>query len=1530
MNIQQKVSTGHTYWLVSNQLKWKTLVANLLMFLLLLPGLASANSNDQWSDEFVSTVLAGGNVQASTTGKDGSVYIGGTFSVVGGKVANRIAKWDPVNEQWSALGKGLNNSVLALTTGSDGAIYAAGDFTSADGSPANRIAKWDPDTQQWSALGGGLNQSVVALTTGSDGAIYAGGFFTFVDGSPMRNIAKWDPLTEQWSALGDGSRRVVRALTTGSDGAIYAGGSFTSADGSTASQIAKWDPTTEQWSALGEGLNSSVSALTTGSDGAIYAGGGFTSAGGSNASRIAKWDPVTQRWSALGRGSRGAVGALTTGSDGAIYAGGQFNFADSAGNRIAKWDPVTEQWSALSGELNRSSVAALTTGSDGEIYAGGSRIAKWDPAAEQWATLGEGLNNKVQALTTGSDGAIYAGGLFSHADGSAANHIQKWDPVEEQWVALGDGLNNQVLALTTGSDGAIYAGGAFFSADGSAASRIAKWDPIAEQWSGLGGGLNDTVNALTTGSDGAIYAAGRFNRADGAAARHIAKWDPVAEQWSALGDGLNSPVRALTTGSDGAIYAGGDFFSADGSPANRIARWDPVAEEWSALGDGLNNRVFALTTDSDGAVYASGFFTSADGSPANRIAKWDPIAKQWSALGDGLSSLVGALTTGSDGAIYAGGHFISANGSVANRIAKWDPVAEQWSALGDGLNDIVWALTTGSDGTIYTGGEFTIAGGKVSPFMARWVPNTAPEISSLSTATVPENQTAAIDVQTDDDFGSEGSGLTYSKTGGADQALFSLDTGNGVLTFTTAPDFEAPADADGNNDYEVQVTVTDTGGLTDLQNIVITVTDVDENAAPVISSSATALAAENQTAAIDVIATDDNDSEGSGLTYSRTGGADQTLFNLDASSGVLTFPNAPDFESPADADGNNDYEVQVTVTDTGGLTDVQDIVITVTDVDENTAPVISSSATASVAENQTEAIDVKATDDSDSEGSGLTYNKSGGADRALFNLDGSNGVLTFADAPDFELPADADGNNDYEVQVTVTDSGGLTDAQEIVITVTDVDENTAPIISSGATASVAENQTLAIDIQTTDDNDTEGSGLTYSKTGGADQALFNLNPSFGVLTFANAPDFESPADADGNNDYDIQITVTDSSDLTDVLDLTITVTDDPDDNPILCNPQVLSRSVNPGSWHLLHLPCQPPTNHPDGTAYTLGDLFGTQIIDDSQWAAFYFDTMVSTPRYRQLLRGDPIPPQGFWFISLQPLTLTLPANSIAKLSADVSFCGDPNECAVQSISPDTAWNLLGNPLDGIVRYSNVLLTNIDTHCQEFIPCSLDSANNDPNISLEAFVYDTGLGKYLQLGSTEPLQQITLPWSGYWINLTGDNINQPWQLYLRRQDSQLMFVTDEKVRGDIAGIEEANNLCQQAAVTAGLPGSYKAWLSNSATSPASTHSMHDRPYLRLDGAVVAANWAELVSTGPLVPLNTTPNRSDISAPADASVWTNTNDDGSILSTLEHCNNWTAADSSSAGTGLSSAIGTEWTNTTSHACNTEHRLYCVGGQ
>ncbi len=129
-------------------------------------------------------------------------------------------------------------------------------------------------------------------------------------------------------------------------------------------------------------------------------------------------------------------------------------------------------------------------------------------------------------------------------------------------------------------------------------------------------------------------------------------------------------------------------------------------------------------------------------------------------------------------------------------------------------------------------------------------------------------------------------------------------------------------------------------------------------------------------------------------------------------------------------------------------------------------------------------------------------------------------MLTFSSAPDFETPADANTNNIYEVQVTVTDSGGLTDRQDISVAVTDVNEggnNGPPLITSPASVNAAENQTAVTNVNSTDDSDAEGAGLSYSLTtiagGGADNGLFALNTNTGVLTFSSAPDFEMPADA---------------------------------------------------------------------------------------------------------------------------------------------------------------------------------------------------------------------------------------------------------------------------------------------------------------------------------------------------------------------------------------------------------------------------------
>jgi len=106
------------------------------------------------------------------------------------------------------------------------------------------------------------------------------------------------------------------------------------------------------------------------------------------------------------------------------------------------------------------------------------------------------------------------------------------------------------------------------------------------------------------------------------------------------------------------------------------------------------------------------------------------------------------------------------------------------------------------------------------------------------------------------------------------------------------------------------------------------------NQAPSITSNNTTNTAENQTTVLTVTATDlENDT----VTFSLTGGADQALFSIDANSGALTFQNAPDFETPLDANTDNEYIVEVTATDdgTGNLTDTQTITVTITNIGDH-------------------------------------------------------------------------------------------------------------------------------------------------------------------------------------------------------------------------------------------------------------------------------------------------------------------------------------------------------------------------------------------------------------------------------------------------------------------------------------------------------------------------------------------------------------------------------------------------------------------
>ncbi len=169
-------------------------------------------------------------------------------------------------------------------------------------------------------------------------------------------------------------------------------------------------------------------------------------------------------------------------------------------------------------------------------------------------------------------------------------------------------------------------------------------------------------------------------------------------------------------------------------------------------------------------------------------------------------------------------------------------------------------------------------------------------------------------------------------------------------------------------------------------------------------------------------------------------------------------------------------------------------------------------------------------------------------------------------------------------------------------------------------------------------------------------------------------------------------------------------------------------------------------------------------------------------------------------------------------------------------------------------------------------------------------------------------------------------------------SKRVFVTSSPIYGNLksagskfglgavtSGLDGADKICQGSANIAKLGGTWKAWLSDSATSVSSRLNHSTVPYKLLNGTTVANNWADLTDGVLQSQINLTEYGK---LAADAYVWTNTSNDGSILSkdTKYNCNNWVSNDYFSKGTAGLLKFVYNWTNYTSLTCINPENLYC----
>ncbi|AUW42688.1 Ig-like domain-containing protein [Rhizobium leguminosarum] len=310
--------------------------------------------------------------------------------------------------------------------------------------------------------------------------------------------------------------------------------------------------------------------------------------------------------------------------------------------------------------------------------------------------------------------------------------------------------------------------------------------------------------------------------------------------------------------------------------------------------------------------------------------------------------------------------------------------------------------------------------------------NSAPAIEGGDAVAlgVGENQTTVATITASDP--DAGDALAFSINGGSDAAKFEVDVATGALRFVSAPDFETPADSDGDNVYEVTVQVSDGLGGVDTQSVAVTITDVDENG-PIFTSGTSAVVAENSVG----VAYDADAQDASAINYALSG-ADSGAFDIDSATGAVSFKAAPNYEAPSDSNADNIYDIVVTASDEA-FSSILNVAVTVTNLNDN-APVFTSGTTASFAENGTGVAYHASAADADNL-SPVNYSL-GGTDAGLFDISASTGEITFKAAPNFEAPGDAGGNNVYDVVVAASD-GTLTSSLAVAVTVTDVNDTAA-------------------------------------------------------------------------------------------------------------------------------------------------------------------------------------------------------------------------------------------------------------------------------------------------------------------------------------------------------------------------------------------------------------------------------------------------------------------------------------------------------
>lgn len=206
--------------------------------------LAVLDSTGGLEPELTDVIRGPGSIAALTAGREGSFYVGGTFTHLAGLSRNGMARvksdgsvdpdFDPQITGTADLGF-LTDTVSAVLVQGDGKILAGGLFNRVGDEARQNLVRLNVDGSidaTFAPVAFGASQTrVLSLAQSSARRILVGGYFTTVNDEPHQTLVRLneagtvDPDFANGITFGGGVIQ-VHALNARSDGSVYVAGSF--------------------------------------------------------------------------------------------------------------------------------------------------------------------------------------------------------------------------------------------------------------------------------------------------------------------------------------------------------------------------------------------------------------------------------------------------------------------------------------------------------------------------------------------------------------------------------------------------------------------------------------------------------------------------------------------------------------------------------------------------------------------------------------------------------------------------------------------------------------------------------------------------------------------------------------------------------------------------------------------------------------------------------------------------------------------------------------------------------------------------------------------------------------------------------------------------------------------------------------------------------------------------------------------------------------------------------------------------------